>query len=107
MVNMDVGSDGDRADKQDQKDHSSLDIVGDKRYFESTDGGVDRGDDNLDNDRRKSIKAGENIDELLETRQLSHHVEEQGDKAVYCENEQLAVTEQSRKKIYSRYSTKI
>lgn len=62
-VNVNLHANSDGADDHKEENESSLDVVGHQGGAQSANGGVDQGDDHLNDGRRKTIKTGERGDD--------------------------------------------
>src|SRR5271156_2962119 len=70
-ANSDAGND-------DEKDHhGTLDVIRDKGDPEASERRVGSGYRALHDNSRKSVEASQSIDDLLESRKLGHHIEEE------------------------------
>lgn len=72
-----LDADRDDADDDQAQDHGALDVVRDETDLEPAQRGVDRRDGALHNDSGQAVQTGQGIDDLLKSRELGDHVEEE------------------------------
>lgn len=77
---MGFDSHGDHAEDNEANDHGALDIVCYEGNAETAKGGVDSSDGTFDYYCGETVEPSQGLDDLLESRKFSYHVEEQRSK---------------------------